>query len=104
MAQEWTTLHIFGYGECQAIGKEYNKKINKSSLTSAQAVIDDIYAKKPQDSDASASYRVITIFNDMDGRYFPEQGKTFSVKFSQLDASLCQALVDEIYTLVPDKQ
>lgn len=104
MAQQWNTLHIFGYGECQAIGKEYNKKIGISQLATAQAVIDNIYSKKPVDNDASAQHRVITIFNDMDGRYFPEQGKSFSVAFSQLDAALSQALVDEIYTLVPDKQ
>lgn len=104
MAQEWSTLHIFGYGESQAIGKDYNKKIKTSSLTTAQAVIDNIYSKKPVDNNASAQHRVITIFNDMDARYFPETGDNFSVKFSQLDASLSQALVDEIYTLVPDKQ
>jgi hypothetical protein len=104
MAQQWSTLHIFGYGESQAIGKEYNKKTKTSSLTSAQAVIDNIYSKKPVDNNASAQYRVITIFNDFDGRFFPETGDSFSVKFSQLDASLCQSLVDEIYSLVPDKE
>lgn len=104
MAQEWSTLHIFGYGESQAIGKDYNKKTKTTSLTTAQAVIDDIYSKKPVNNNASAQYRVITIFNGFDGRYFPETGDNFSVNFSQLDPVLCQALVDEIYSLVPDKQ
>jgi hypothetical protein len=101
MAQQWNTLHIFGYGESQAIGEDYNKKTNTSDLLTAQAVIDDVYAQKPVGNDASADYRVITIFNDYEAVYFPNIGDNFTVPFSQLNATLCQALVDEINIAVP---
>lgn len=96
MAQ-WNTLHIFSYGESQAIGEDYNKKAQTINLTAAQPVIDNIYSKKPIDNDASPEYRVITIFNDFEGRYDPQTGDNFTVPYSELDSALCQALVDEIY-------
>jgi len=39
MAQ-FNTLHIFGYGESQLIGDNFNYKVPTSSLTTAQAVVD----------------------------------------------------------------
>ena len=34
--------------------------------------------------------------------YQPEQNKGFRVEFSELDATLIQELVDEVYAAVPD--
>jgi hypothetical protein len=102
MAQAYNTVHIFGYGETQIIGEGYNKKTATSGLTKVQAVIDNVWSKKPADSTASQAYRAINIFHSMFADYQPEQNKGFRVEFSELDATLIQELVDEVYAAVPD--
>lgn len=96
MAQQWNTVHIFGYGESQAIGDGYNKKVDTINLESAQEVIDEIYSKKPKDSNASAEYHAINIFNGIFADYQPKEGDSFRVNFDELDATLIDSLVEEI--------
>jgi hypothetical protein len=102
MAQQWNTIHIFSYGETQAIGSDYNKKTSTAGVTGAQAVIDNVYSFKPQSNDASTDYRAVNIFEGMFADYHPKTGESFRVQFTQLDASLCQTLVDEVYAAVPN--
>jgi len=102
MAQAYNTVHIFGYGETQIIGEGYNKKTATSGLTKVQAVIDNVWSKKPADSDASQDYRAINIFHGMFSDYQPSTGKGYRTQFADLDANLIQELVDEVYAAVPD--
>jgi hypothetical protein len=98
----WSTLHIFGYGETQLIGADFNKKFSSSVLTTLQSVVDNVYSFKPADNPATEEYHAINIFNDM---FADWQTKDSSVKgwrtdYSQLDATLIDALVAEIIAYV----
>ncbi len=92
----YNTLHIFGYGECQVITDTENKKVATDSIVGVQAVVDDLYSKKPADNPATSDYRVISIFNDMFADYSDELGNNFRVDYSELNAALIDALVTEV--------
>jgi hypothetical protein len=96
----WSTLHIFGYGETQLIGDNFNFKTLTSNLPAAQPVVDDVYSHKPQGSDASASYHAVNIFHDMFADYQPNEGTGFRVQYSDLNQILIDALVEEIVALM----
>ena len=97
----WSTLHIFGYGETQLIGDNVNFKTATTNLPAAQLVVDNVYSKKPVDSDASASYHAVNIFHDMFADFQPNSGTGFRVQYAELDAILIDALVAEIVALIP---
>jgi hypothetical protein len=103
MPQQYNTVHIFGYGETQIIGEGYNKKTATSGLTKVQAVVDNVWSKKPADSTASETYRAINIFNGMFSDYQPNTGDGYRTPFDELDATLIQELVDEVYAAIPDQ-
>jgi hypothetical protein len=97
----FNTIHIFGYGETQLISSDSNKKVATSVLTKVQAVIDNVYSKKPTDNNAGTEYHAINIFNDMFADYQPKtrEEKSFRVKYVDLDATLINELVEEIKAL-----
>jgi hypothetical protein len=99
---EWSTIHIFGYGETQLIGKDLNKKVPTSVLTTVQAVIDNVYSFKPEDSTATNEYHAVNIFNDMFADWqAKEQGvKGWRTQYADLDATAIEALVAEIVAYV----
>jgi hypothetical protein len=101
MAQQFNVLHIFGYGESQIIGEDYNKKVSTSLLVTAQPVIDNVYSTMPVGGDASAppDFHAINIHYDLFADYQPNTGEAFRTQYSDLDATLIQAMVDEIYAL-----
>ena len=92
----WSTLHIFGYGESQLIGDNFNYKTSTSNLASAPAVVADVYSNKPAGSDASADYHAVNIFNDMFADYQPNSGSGFRVQYAELNQVLIDALIEEI--------
>ena len=92
----YNTLHIFGYGETQVITETENKKVATDSIVGVQAVVDDLYSKKPADNPATTDYRVITILNDMFADYSDEEGNHFRVDYSELNAALIDAVVLEV--------
>lgn len=100
MAFELSTLHIFGYGETQVIGKDgetpVSKKVTSSQLTGVQAVVDNVYSKKPADSTASADIHAVNIFNNMFADFQPKEGEGFRVPFEELNKALIDALVAEV--------
>lgn len=98
---DYSTLHIFGYGETQLIGDGFNKKVKSSDLTTLQNVVDNVWSTKPVGSDASQSYHAINIFNDMFADWQPNSGTGFRTPYAQLSAFDIDALVNEINTLVP---
>lgn len=99
--KKFNTIHIFGYGETQIIVKNLNKKVLTSSLLNVQAVIDNIYSKKPNDNNASSNYFSINIFEGFFADFTPNNNseKSFRVKYTDLDLNLIHQLVDEIKAL-----
>jgi hypothetical protein len=96
------TIHIFGYGETQIIGKDSNVKVSSLSLTKLQAVVDNVFSKKPIDNNSSDVYHAINIFKNAHVDYLPkEKGqKSFRIKYSELDSSLVDELITEIQATV----
>lgn len=94
----WSTLHIFGYGETQLIGKDFNKKFPSSVLTLLQAVVDNVYSFKPVDNSATKEYHAINIFNDMfsDWQTTQQGVEGWRTEYAKLDATLIDALIAEI--------
>jgi hypothetical protein len=91
----YNTLHIFGYGECQVITDSENKKVPTEECPSAQAVIDMVYALKPEGNTAGTDYQNVTIIRDIYGSYSALDGY-FRVEYPQLDSALIDQLVEEI--------
>lgn len=89
----YNTLHIFGYGETQVITDTENKKVATDSIVGVQALVDDLYSKKPSGNAATTDYRTISIFNDMFADYSDEDGNRFRVDYSELNAALIDAVV-----------
>jgi hypothetical protein len=92
----YNTLHIFGYGETQVITDTENKKVVTDSIVGVQLVVDDIYSKKPSGNAATINYATITILNDIFADYSDEQGNSFRVDYSELNAALIDAVVLEV--------
>jgi hypothetical protein len=93
--ESYNTLHIFGYGECQVITDTENKKVPTEDCPSAQAVVDMVYALKPEGNTAGTDYQNVTILNDIFGSYSAPDGY-FRVEYSELDSALIEQLVTEI--------
>jgi hypothetical protein len=100
---QWSTLHIFGYGETQLIGKDLNKKVPTSVLTTVQAVIDNVYSFKPEGNTATEQYHAINIFKDMfaDWQTSQQGVKGWRVQFAELNQSAIDALVAEVIAYEP---
>ena len=103
----WSTLHIFGFGDVQVITKDGGATKKASTLTKLQAVIDNVWSTKPTDNTSTKEYHAINIFEGMfadwqpkiDSYKFPVTvPKGFRTEYSKLDDSLIQQLVDEVVT------
>ena len=92
----YNTLHIFGYGETQVITDKENKKVATDSIVGVQALVDDIYSKKPAGNAATTDYATISILNDIFANYSDEQGNYFRVDYSELNTALIDAVVLEV--------
>jgi hypothetical protein len=101
--QTWGTIHIFGFGTTQLIGKDLNKQVPSSALTTLNAVIQNVYSLKPTDVISSTDFHAINLFNDMNASWLPKtkEDKGFRVEFKDLDITLIDALVAELeaYTI-----
>ena len=58
----WSTLHIFGFGDVQVISKDGGATKKASTLTKLQAVIDNVWSTKPTDNTSTKQYHAINIF------------------------------------------
>lgn len=92
----YNTLHIFGYGETQVITDTENKKVATDSILGVQALVDDLYSKKPAGNAATTDYATISILNGIFANYSDEQGNTFRVDYSELNAALIDVVVLEV--------
>jgi hypothetical protein len=84
------------------IGTDFNKKVPSSVLTTLQAVVDNVYSFKPVDNPANEQYHAINIFYDMfaDWQTQDSSAKGWRTEYSELDATLIDALVAEIVAYV----
>jgi hypothetical protein len=99
MITEFSTIHIFAYGEAQIIGKDLNFKASVGSFTKLQAVITDIKSKKPADK-TDGDYHAINIFYSADCRYMGKaKENSFSCKLAELNETKLNALIAEFATL-----
>jgi hypothetical protein len=99
---QFSTIHIFGYGETQIIGGTNNGKVPSLSLTTLVPFVDHVKTFLPESGVTLTDYHVIHIFDGMDVRYLGQgvedrtEETSFSVGFDQIDQTLLTALVDEI--------
>jgi hypothetical protein len=104
--EQFSTIHIFGYGETQIIGETNNGKVPSSSLTTLVPFVDHVKTFLPESGVTLTDYHVIHIFNGSDVRYLGvgtedrKEETSFSVGFNQIDQSLLTSLVDEIISLI----
>ena len=94
----WSTLHIFGFGDVQVISKDGGATKKAATLTKLQAVIDNVWSTKPTDNTSTKEYHAINIFEGMfaDWQTKVPKEKGFRTEYSKLDNSLIQQLVDEV--------
>lgn len=99
---QFSTIHVFGYGETQIIGGTNNGKVMSSSLTTLIPFVDHVKSFLPVTGVTLTDYHVIHIFEGMDVRYLGQGTEdrtlntSFSVNWSQIDQILLTSLVDEI--------
>ena len=103
---EFSTIHIFGYGETQIIGQSHNGKIDGASITNQVNFINHIKSLAPEDV-IMTDLHVIHIFGDSDVRYLGKgtENRTdktsYSVPMSQVDQNLLNLFVNELISLLP---
>lgn len=98
---EFSTIHVFGYGETQVIGKDVNKKVDTTSLTSVAPFISHVKLFKPADVTLT-DHHVIHVFHGDSVRYLgkgtdnKDEKTSFIVKWEEVDATLVDAIVNEV--------
>lgn len=106
MAFKLSTLHIFGYGEVQVIGKDGDTHVNKKApsieMASKDAVVNNIYNFKPQNNLSPNEYHAVNIFENSLAVYQPKQSfKEWRVQWTDLDKAAIDALVAEVLAYTP---
>ena len=95
--ENYNTLLIFGYGQTQLITNNENKLVNSDELASLNAVIQDIYSKKPLGNKSQEDYTRIAIYNnDFADWVNNNPDDYFKVPYNELNQSLINSLVLEI--------
>ena len=103
----FNTIHVFGFGDVQAIG-EKNGTVKADTLTKLAAFVDHIKTFKPEDV-VLTDYHVLHIFNGLDVRYLgkgtdDKKDKTsFSVKISEVDSTSLNDFTAELLAAIPDE-
>ena len=100
----FNTIHIFGFGTVQVIGKDFNVQCPIGSVQSeAYACVNNVWSKKPADYVGTKQYHAVNTFNTMFADWQPKvKGeKGFRVKFSDLNASLFEALAQAVIDAQP---
>jgi hypothetical protein len=102
---QFNTIHLFGFGDAQIIGKDNNGTVKSDTLVNLQAFVDHVKTFKPEEV-VLTDYHVIHIFNGLDVRYLGKgtgnnQDKTdFIVSVSEIDETLLSNLVNELVAAV----
>lgn len=102
MANKFKTIHIFGFDSVQVITKTKNIQCKKSDVkVELDACIDEIWSKKPTDVTLTKEYGLVNIFFGAFADWKPkvESEKLYRTKYSDLNGSLFEALVDKMILL-----
>lgn len=98
----FSTLHIFNFGKAQLIGEDFNKTVNLSELTDAQAFIDSVLAQKPENFETE-NFHVLHVFNNLKAIYISTTDSPnisqFSINWTDLNLNLLQSVIDEILSI-----
>jgi len=100
----FNTIHIFGFGDTQIIGKDKKGTVKSNTLTKLTAFVNHVKSLKPTDV-VVADYHVIHIFNGADVRYLgTTESKTdkvaYSIKMADIDQTILNELVAELEAAV----
>ena len=98
----FNTIHIFGFGVVQVIGKDFNIQAPIFSVQSqANACIDNLWSTKPSDNTSTKQYHAINVFDNMfaDWQSKIKGEKGFRTEYKDLDASLFEALAQAVISL-----
>jgi hypothetical protein len=99
MITEFSTIHIFAYGEAQIISNDVNFKASVTEFTKLNPVIADVKAQKPADV-VAGEYHAINIFYSADVRYMgKEQECSFTCPLASLNEAKLNALIAEFASL-----
>lgn len=106
MAFELNTLHLFGYGEVQVIGKDgetsINKKVATSALSHVQPLVNNMYSKRRPENKSPNEYHAINIFNGMFADYNTKGDfSNWRVQWYGIDQQLIDNLVNEVLAYTP---
>jgi len=104
MASKFNTIHIFGFGTVQVIGKDLNVQTSITNVQAqATACIDNVWSKKPADNTATKEYHAVNIFSGMfaDWQTKIKGEKGFRVKYEDLDGSLFETLAQAVIDAQP---
>jgi hypothetical protein len=100
MANAWNTIHIFGFGTVQVISDTQNVQIAIADVQAeAQAVIDNVWAGKPEGYTGPKTYHAINNFNGLFSDWLPNSpdAQSFRVEAANLDQSLLDALAAAVF-------
>ena len=64
----FNTIHVFGFGDTQVIGKDQKGTVKSQDLTKLSSFVDAVKALKPSEV-VESDYHVIHIFNNGDVKY-----------------------------------
>lgn len=102
MANKFKTIHIFGLDSVQAITKTETIQCKISDVqVELDACVDNIWSKKPTDVTLTKEYSLINIFCGSFADWKPKikSEKLFRTKYSDLNGSLFESLVDKMILL-----
>ena len=97
----FNTIHIFGFGDSQIIGKDSNGTVKSDTLTTLEALVDHIKTFKPEGV-VSSEYHAIHIFNGMTIRYLGQpaaddrEETSFIINLDEVDQTILENFVDEL--------
>jgi archaellin len=95
--ENYNTLLIFGYCHTQLITDKDSKLVNSNELASLNAVIENIYSKKPLENKSQEDYTRIAIYNsDFADWVNSNPDDYFKVAYPELNQALIESLVLEI--------
>ena len=100
----FSTIHIFGFGIVQVIGKDFNYQVPTTQVEmEVNPCINNVYDNKPTDSTTPNTYHAINVFHDMfaDWQSKEKDTKGFRVEYSTLDPTLFEALALKVISLQP---
>ena len=102
MSTNFKTIHIFGFGIVQVIDNELNVQCSIADVKAeADACIEEIWSKKPEDVTLTKEYHAINILNTHFADWLPKiKGeKSYRTKYLELNDSLFEALADKVILL-----